>query len=354
MKTAFHLVKRASSMLELGPNEERSLDEIIRLKEGSMYVLGRTPGYAMEKILGDNELRDKLVQMVPSVQNHLEFRGIDILPYMPNVSRAQCLIYNSGNAVFAMDLKSKNGTFVNGKKLEKIALLKASDELRIGTMAMRLIQLPNYSKKRALIIGADDKLNLKGVRNDAIGIESLLKARAFKSEDIVKMIFDRNGIDGNEMPTRPAVLNSLQYLIKMQDENSLTFIHYSGHGTEDGSLSLPAQNPILYKFGFFREIEPNELYELIEAIRGYKIVIIDSCHSGKIKKLFENKNIEKTLIICSAKQDQIAREKGGMGQFTRKFLQRVAKYPIINPSDISDNIYFNNQDRTFCGHKIVF
>jgi pSer/pThr/pTyr-binding forkhead associated (FHA) protein len=62
-------------------------------------------------------------------------------PKSESVSRKHCIIVIKDNKVLIQDLKSRNGTFVNEKRLpyDKAKVLKAGDELRIGKLSFELI-----------------------------------------------------------------------------------------------------------------------------------------------------------------------------------------------------------------------
>ena len=56
----------------------------------------------------------------------------------PLVSRHHALIERMGTRYRIRDLKSSNGVFVNGKRIEREAWLKEGDEIRIGSMKLSL------------------------------------------------------------------------------------------------------------------------------------------------------------------------------------------------------------------------
>ncbi len=62
-------------------------------------------------------------------------------PKSESVSRKHCIIVIKDNKVLIQDLKSRNGTFVNEKRLpsDKAKVLKAGDELRIGKLSFELL-----------------------------------------------------------------------------------------------------------------------------------------------------------------------------------------------------------------------
>ena len=351
MEKALFLVKKEGSKpISFGPREDSvSIDEIIRLEEGKMHVLGLEPGHVKEKLQKDYDLKRTWEEITP----YSFFKPIEMPKYFRNISRAHCALFPTGKMAYLFDLDSHNGTFVNGNKIDARIELDTFDEFQIGHQELKIIQLPNYSHKRALIIAADDQGNLKGVRNDALAMEKLLKARKFNPRNITSLIYDKEGHSG-KLPTRETVLEELENLANVQDENSLTFMHYSGHGENDGAISLTGKNILSYISSYFRTIEPSEIYDLTAKIPGYKVLIFDSCYSGKIKEFFARQKMPNSTIICSAKAEQAAYERKSFGDFTKNFLKIAAKSAIINPSVIAGLVHMKDQDKTFCGDNISF
>lgn len=62
-------------------------------------------------------------------------------PKSESVSRKHCILVIKDNRVLVQDLKSRNGTFVNDKRLpvDKAKVLNAGDELRIGKLLFEVI-----------------------------------------------------------------------------------------------------------------------------------------------------------------------------------------------------------------------
>ncbi len=62
-------------------------------------------------------------------------------PKSESVSRKHCIIVLKDNRVLIQDLKSRNGTYVNDKRLptDKAKVLKAGDELRIGKLMFEIV-----------------------------------------------------------------------------------------------------------------------------------------------------------------------------------------------------------------------
>lgn len=60
-------------------------------------------------------------------------------PQTDAISRRHCLIMTTENEVVVRDLKSRNGTFVNGEKVTEEAVLLCGDQLRIGPLSFEVV-----------------------------------------------------------------------------------------------------------------------------------------------------------------------------------------------------------------------
>src|SRR6056297_3195012 len=62
-------------------------------------------------------------------------------PKSESVSRKHCILVLRDNRVLVQDLKSRNGTYVNDKRLpvDKAKVLKAGDKLRVGKMLFEVL-----------------------------------------------------------------------------------------------------------------------------------------------------------------------------------------------------------------------
>ena len=66
--------------------------------------------------------------------------------------------------------------------------------------------------------------------------------------------------------------NAISSAFSSADENDVSLFFYNGHGTENGSL-----------LGQDREtVSPAELRQMLDTVSGRKVVLIDSCYSGKV------------------------------------------------------------------------
>lgn len=61
--------------------------------------------------------------------------------YERGVSRQHAVLYQSGNEFYVEDLSSRNGTFVNGQRLDPFQAQKVDhgDEIRLGTLPIILL-----------------------------------------------------------------------------------------------------------------------------------------------------------------------------------------------------------------------
>jgi len=72
----------------------------------------------------------------------------DLYIPLPTVSRKHCQLSLNGKAIEIRDLNSTCGTFVNGRKIDGQATLKAGDYIRIGPL-MFLCQIDGKPEKIA-------------------------------------------------------------------------------------------------------------------------------------------------------------------------------------------------------------
>lgn len=61
--------------------------------------------------------------------------GADFIVDAPLVSRLHCQLEAAADVVNVVDLKSTNGTYVNGERVER-ATLKSGDRLRVGRVEL--------------------------------------------------------------------------------------------------------------------------------------------------------------------------------------------------------------------------
>lgn len=69
-------------------------------------------------------------------------KSCHLRPASPEVSKFHCALARSGPALFVRDLKSTNGTWVNGKRIKGTVRLKDGDVLQVGPLKF-LVQIYN-------------------------------------------------------------------------------------------------------------------------------------------------------------------------------------------------------------------
>jgi pSer/pThr/pTyr-binding forkhead associated (FHA) protein len=65
--------------------------------------------------------------------------GCSLRPQSDAISRQHCAILTSGTKVTIRDLKSRNGTILNGEKIESEVQLKDGDELQVGPLFFQVL-----------------------------------------------------------------------------------------------------------------------------------------------------------------------------------------------------------------------
>jgi pSer/pThr/pTyr-binding forkhead associated (FHA) protein len=68
-------------------------------------------------------------------------RGEDcqLRPKSDAISRQHCVVYVKSGELMVRDLKSKNGTFVNGERVDGDRALKAGDKIQFGPLAFEVV-----------------------------------------------------------------------------------------------------------------------------------------------------------------------------------------------------------------------
>ena len=70
-------------------------------------------------------------------------KGNDIILPKGNISKRHSRIIVKGNACVVVDLKSTNGTYVNGRKLSSPHVLKNGDQIFIGDFTLKVTPAPD-------------------------------------------------------------------------------------------------------------------------------------------------------------------------------------------------------------------
>jgi len=87
--------------------------------------------------IADGEQADRRFVVAPQGTRIGRTPPADIILSDRQVSRSHCLVELHGSVLKVTDLGSTNGTFIDGKRVEKSALLPVGSSLRIGSVLLR-------------------------------------------------------------------------------------------------------------------------------------------------------------------------------------------------------------------------
>lgn len=82
-------------------------------------------------------------------------KGCDIRIPSPLVSREHCRITFEHDCLYAEDLQSANGTFVNGQEITKKGILRPGDRLRIGQVVLE-VQYRLTERAHSRLVGEEE------------------------------------------------------------------------------------------------------------------------------------------------------------------------------------------------------
>jgi pSer/pThr/pTyr-binding forkhead associated (FHA) protein len=119
------------------------------------------------------KLKDKVLKQLKIDQNEIIIgrdATSDIQIDNIAVSREHATIIKGPNYYFIEDMHSKNGTFVNGKKINK-KFLKVDDEIQIGKHSLQIILEENPAQKK---------------KRDVKGIDSTYRMGAAEYKRLIK------------------------------------------------------------------------------------------------------------------------------------------------------------------------
>jgi hypothetical protein len=120
---------------------EDDTKEIVSRK--AVQYLGKGPRVTVSRLIllkDGTETSFPLTRDTYTIGRH---RNNDIVISDPKVSSFHARIDRTGEGFNLVDLKSRNGSFINGKRIEQAASLKTGDEVRMGTA--RLVYKIDYT-----------------------------------------------------------------------------------------------------------------------------------------------------------------------------------------------------------------
>jgi pSer/pThr/pTyr-binding forkhead associated (FHA) protein len=121
----------------------------------------------LKLVLAKGEPKGKVIDIAKSPAVIGREPECDVVIASPKVSRKHCRIEITGNAVSLSDLGSANGTFVNGKKVQKVQL-HGGDKLVVGPLGFVVELVGAGAKPSGKAAAPPQDINdfLAGLEND--------------------------------------------------------------------------------------------------------------------------------------------------------------------------------------------
>lgn len=123
----------------------------------------------------------------------------NLRPHSDAISRRHCLIINRGDVVGVRDLKSRNGTVVNGQKITADKRLRNGDVLEVGPLRFEVILQPAPAPKKeeapAEPVAAGDDMSgmVSAWLEEADGVardEQRMETREYRFDDTSRIELD--------------------------------------------------------------------------------------------------------------------------------------------------------------------
>jgi len=190
---------------------------------------------------------------------------------------------------------------------------------------------------KALIVGVNNYIDSKGLRycvNDATSIRELLR-NIYDPKD---MILISDGLEPRFTPLRNNILSNIRLISDAADEKDNIFFYFAGHGKDISGE--PALLPSDYRdeIGLDAAIRIEDVKkEFANSKAKFKLLILDSCHSGAVKGREESGKMSSSMLevindvpegfaiisACGLNQRSFENEKLKHGVFTFHLLEGV-------------------------------
>lgn len=125
----------------------------------------------------------------------------NLRPHSDAISRRHCVIINRGDVVGVRDLKSRNGTLVNGKKITSDKRLRTGDTLEVGPLRFEVVLEKTAAvaekkpSKAATVAGDDDMSGMVSAwLEEADGVardEQRMETREYRFDDTSRIEIDK-------------------------------------------------------------------------------------------------------------------------------------------------------------------
>lgn len=148
--------------------------------------------------------------------------------------------------------------------------------------------------------------SLDSTINDATDVESAFDYLSNNNDDVTGYngfsyiqegdSYSSETINDEYYPSKENIITALTNLSDISDENTINIIYYSGHGMEDtddsftnydydGTWVLATTDTDTGVSDFSTEdqlLSLEQIYELLEDVEGYTVILSDSCYSGNL------------------------------------------------------------------------
>lgn len=180
----------------------------------------------------------------------------------------------------------------------KIPQVRRNGPLKLGSMPRhkqsenrRLEQFINQNRGKTVLFGLEDNLKNALLVRQYDGATKI--GFNYDDVDLMDYILTKKGYNTNCLSygygNKDCVEKALEQIADKSTEENHTFLYFSAHGINGGQTDMDAkageepnveQQEGICIFGSSKKISPEELYKMTEKIKGKKIIMIDSCHSG--------------------------------------------------------------------------
>ena len=213
-----------------------------------------------------------------------------------NIPLTECIYTSSNNACATVN---SSGTITGISPGEAIITVSYTEEgitktdkilVNVRNTPIEIPIIPpeqNDIIYRALLVGIGDYKNDDGINLidlvaptfDVYRMHQVLEQCRFGSSDIefssINELKDLNA-------TKSTILNGIASAFSGADDNDISYFYFSGHGYLDqgSNVSYLCPTDTALTLNLSTMISVDELENYLSAIKGTKVVILDSCHSG--------------------------------------------------------------------------
>lgn len=243
--------------------------------------------------------RNIFLDKYPSIKIEKVERGNNRTYITYSVNRYAPSIYGTSNITLEIDGKETVFNFIKSRTKGGVLEVNIPPEAREITISLYGKDGPidkykfelvrekflDVTEVQALIFGISTYTTLgmpalNSSVNDANDFSSMVEEAYFSEKSNFKKY---RKVIINKDATRNNILNSIADLNTKINNKSLTIFYFSGHGllSGDGELILLPIDVRHINEVQEKGIRIREVLELLNVLKGYKIVIIDACHSGQ-------------------------------------------------------------------------